>query len=92
MVSVISTFTSSKHWFSGRTAQLLAVDLCILCLSPFYVEENVQRCPGWKQSADVEWSCQSCSLLCCFFQGAGQDRLGIYIKSVVKGGAADAVS
>jgi hypothetical protein len=26
------------------------------------------------------------------FQGAGQDRLGIYIKSVVKGGAADAVS
>lgn len=25
-------------------------------------------------------------------QGAGQDRLGIYIKSVVKGGAADAVS
>lgn len=27
-----------------------------------------------------------------FFQGAGQERLGIYIKSVVKGGAADAVS
>lgn len=26
------------------------------------------------------------------FQGAGQERLGIYIKSVVKGGAADAVS
>lgn len=26
------------------------------------------------------------------FQGAGQDRLGIYIKSVVTGGAADAVS
>ena len=26
------------------------------------------------------------------FQGAGQDRLGIYIKSVVKGGAADIVS
>ena len=25
-------------------------------------------------------------------QGAGQDRLGIYIKSVVAGGAADAVS
>lgn len=25
-------------------------------------------------------------------QGAGQDRLGIYIKSVVKGGAADIVS
>jgi hypothetical protein len=25
-------------------------------------------------------------------QGAGQERLGIYIKSVVKGGAADAVS
>lgn len=24
-------------------------------------------------------------------QGAGQDRLGIYIKSVVAGGAADAV-
>lgn len=28
----------------------------------------------------------------CLFQGAGQDRLGIYIKSVVAGGAADAVS
>lgn len=28
----------------------------------------------------------------CFLQGAGQDRLGIYIKSVVAGGAADAVS
>lgn len=27
-----------------------------------------------------------------FLQGAGQERLGIYIKSVVKGGAADAVS
>lgn len=31
-------------------------------------------------------------LLTVFFQGAGQERLGIYIKSVVKGGAADAVS
>lgn len=34
-------------------------------------------------------------VLMCFIlllQGAGQDRLGIYIKSVVKGGAADAVS
>lgn len=27
-----------------------------------------------------------------FFQGAGQDRLGIYIKSVVAGGAADTVN
>lgn len=26
------------------------------------------------------------------FQGAGQDRLGIYIKSVVAGGAADTVN
>lgn len=25
-------------------------------------------------------------------QGAGQDKLGIYVKSVVKGGAADVVS
>ena len=30
--------------------------------------------------------------LVMLFQGAGQDRLGIYIKSVVVGGAADAVS
>lgn len=27
-----------------------------------------------------------------FLQGAGQDKLGIYVKSVVKGGAADVVS
>lgn len=26
-----------------------------------------------------------------FLQGAGQDKLGIYIKSVVKGGAAEVV-
>lgn len=29
--------------------------------------------------------------LCLYFQGAGQEKLGIYIKSVVKGGAADVV-
>lgn len=32
-----------------------------------------------------------CDNLVYLLQGAGQDRLGIYIKSVVKGGAADAV-
>lgn len=31
------------------------------------------------------------SALCLFLQGAGQEKLGIYIKSVVKGGAADVV-
>lgn len=34
-------------------------------------------------------------LIITFFQclqGAGQDKLGIYVKSVVKGGAADIVS
>lgn len=29
--------------------------------------------------------------LCLCLQGAGQEKLGIYIKSVVKGGAADVV-
>lgn len=29
---------------------------------------------------------------CVSLQGAGQEKLGIYIKSVVKGGAADMVS
>lgn len=29
--------------------------------------------------------------LCLYLQGAGQEKLGIYIKSVVKGGAADVV-
>lgn len=33
-----------------------------------------------------------CSLFSFVFKGAGQDKLGIYIKSVVKGGAADMVS
>lgn len=35
----------------------------------------------------------SCFHKCCGtnFQGQGQDKLGIYIKSVVKGGAADKV-
>lgn len=31
------------------------------------------------------------SALCLYLQGAGQEKLGIYIKSVVKGGAADVV-
>lgn len=31
------------------------------------------------------------SALCLCLQGAGQEKLGIYIKSVVKGGAADVV-
>lgn len=31
------------------------------------------------------------SSLCLCLQGAGQEKLGIYIKSVVKGGAADVV-
>ena len=33
-----------------------------------------------------------CTFHMYILQGAGQDRLGIYIKSVVAGGAADAVS
>lgn len=32
------------------------------------------------------------SSVCLYLQGAGQEKLGIYIKSVVKGGAADVVS
>lgn len=31
------------------------------------------------------------SCVCSYLQGAGQEKLGIYIKSVVKGGAADVV-
>lgn len=31
------------------------------------------------------------ALVCLYLQGAGQEKLGIYIKSVVKGGAADVV-
>lgn len=31
------------------------------------------------------------ALVCLCLQGAGQEKLGIYIKSVVKGGAADVV-
>lgn len=31
------------------------------------------------------------AVVCLYLQGAGQEKLGIYIKSVVKGGAADVV-
>lgn len=42
----------------------------------------------------VFFYCVSSSTVSClvFVQGAGQDKLGIYVKSVVKGGAADVVS
>lgn len=54
---------------------------------------------GWNKKLSLDhphpWF-NWCYLSCCwlkiiFFQGAGHDRSGIYIKSVVKGGAADAV-